>query len=115
MRVNINNDSLQNQKTAIAEMKDRQAPVVNTLGGNEITALPNVYAGWLDSELMCEVLDIPKGSKVLDLCTGTGVIAIKAAQLGAKNVVAVDLNPEAVKSAILNKNRLGLRQMDPHG
>jgi release factor glutamine methyltransferase len=110
--MDVTNDSLQNQKNAIAEMKERGSPVINTLGGNEITALPNVYAGWLDSELMCEVLDIPKDSRVLDLCTGTGVIAIKAAQLGAKNVIAVDLNPEAVKSAILNKNKLGLQQVD---
>lgn len=44
--------SLQNQKSAIEEMKQRDAPVINMLGGNKITALPNVYAGWLDSELM---------------------------------------------------------------
>jgi len=107
-----NEISLQNQKAAIEEMKQRQTPVTNVLGGNEITALPNVYAGWLDSELMCEVIQIPKDADVLDLCTGTGVIAIKAAQLGAKRVVAVDLNPEAVKSARLNARKLHLPQID---
>ena len=98
--------SLQNQKSAIEEMKQRDTPITNILGGNKITALPNVYAGWLDSELLCEVIQIPKDAVVLDLCTGTGVIAIKAAQLGAKQVVAIDLNPEAVKSAKLNADAL---------
>jgi len=39
---------------------------------------------------------------VLDLGTGTGILSIAAALLGAKNVVAVDLNPLCVKTA--NKN-----------
>jgi release factor glutamine methyltransferase len=102
----VNQASLQNQKSAIDEMKQRDQPVTNLLGGNKITALPDVYAGWLDSELMCEVIQIPKNAVVLDLCTGTGVIAIKAAQLGAKQVIAVDLNPEAVKSAKINVDAL---------
>lgn len=93
-------------------MKQRKAPEINVFSGNKITALPHVYAGWLDSELMCEVIKIPTGTEVLDLCTGTGVIAIKAAQLGAKQVIAVDINPEAVKSAKLNKEKLGLDQID---
>ncbi|MBL7205233.1 MAG: 50S ribosomal protein L11 methyltransferase [Desulfobacteraceae bacterium] len=40
--------------------------------------------------------------RVLDLGTGTGVLAIAAALLGAKNVLAIDLNPLCVKTA--NKN-----------
>jgi release factor glutamine methyltransferase len=108
----INKKSLNNQIMAIAEMKQRQQPVVTTLHDTKIVALPNVYAGGLDSELMCEVIDIPKGSKVLDVCTGTGVIAIAAAQLGASKVVAIDLNPEAVKNAIINRDALGLKQID---
>lgn len=102
---------LNNQQTAIEEMKNRHAPVTSHLGGNDIIALPNVYAGWLDSELLCEVLTIPRGAAVLDLCTGTGVVAMKSAQLGAGQVYAVDLNPEAVKSAQLNKEKLGLPQV----
>ena len=40
--------------------------------------------------------------RVLDLGTGTGVLAIAAALLGAKNVLAIDLNPLCVKTA--NRN-----------
>jgi release factor glutamine methyltransferase len=109
--MNTTDKSIQNQRNGIDEMKQRVGAVVNVIGGNEITALPNVYAGWLDSELMCEVIEIKKDAEVLDLCTGTGVIAIRAAQLGAKRVVAVDLNPEAVKCAKFNAEKLGLHQI----
>ena len=37
--------------------------------------------------------------RVLDLGTGTGILAIAAALLGAKRVLAVDLNPLCVKTA----------------
>lgn len=45
---------------------------------------------------------------VVDLGTGTGVLALAAAQLGACRVVAVDVNPLAVQEAAANvsKNRL---------
>jgi len=40
--------------------------------------------------------------RVLDLGTGTGVLAIAAAFLGAKNILAIDLNPLCVKTAYKN-------------
>ncbi len=40
--------------------------------------------------------------RVLDLGTGTGILAIAAALLGAKYVLAVDINPLAVKTASAN-------------
>ena len=41
-------------------------------------------------------------NKVLDLGTGTGVLALAAAFLGAERVLAIDLNPLCVKTAINN-------------
>ena len=43
-----------------------------------------------------------KLEKVLDLGTGTGILALAAARLGAKQTVAVDLNPLCVKTAQRN-------------
>ncbi|MFC1867734.1 50S ribosomal protein L11 methyltransferase [Thermodesulfobacteriota bacterium] len=43
--------------------------------------------------------------KVMDLGTGTGILAIAAASLGVKEVLAVDLNPLSVKTA---KNNVSL-------
>ena len=40
--------------------------------------------------------------RVLDLGTGTGVLALAAALLGAEGVLAVDINPLCVKTAIHN-------------
>lgn len=42
------------------------------------------------------------GDTVIDVGTGTGVLSIAAALLGAKNVTALDLDEVAVQSAILN-------------
>jgi ribosomal protein L11 methyltransferase len=39
------------------------------------------------------------GVSVLDLGTGTGILAIAAAKLGAASVLAVDISPEAVAAA----------------
>ncbi|UCB50913.1 MAG: 50S ribosomal protein L11 methyltransferase, partial [Deltaproteobacteria bacterium] len=46
--------------------------------------------------------------RVLDLGTGTGILAIAAARLGAEKVLAVDLNPLSVKTARRNVRLNGL-------
>jgi len=46
--------------------------------------------------------NIPKESTVLDMGTGTGVLALFAALKGAKHVVAVDINPHACSIAEKN-------------
>jgi len=48
--------------------------------------------------------------RVLDLGTGTGILAIGAALLGAERVFAVDNNPLAVKTANLNVKLNGLEE-----
>lgn len=103
---------LNNQTQVIEEMTRRTELIPVTVGGNLLDAAPNVYAGWLDTELLCDVVEISPGDRVLDLCTGTGAIAIKAAQLGAGWVTAVDLNPCAAVNAELNRQKLGIDNMD---
>jgi ribosomal protein L11 methyltransferase len=46
--------------------------------------------------------------RVLDLGTGTGILALAAALLGAEKVLAVDLNPLSVKTARKNVRLNGL-------
>lgn len=47
------------------------------------------------------------GMRVMDVGTGSGILAIAAAKLGAKDVLAIDIDPDAVKVArenvVLNK------------
>jgi len=43
--------------------------------------------------------EIKAGDRVLDLGTGTGILAIAAAKLGASRVLALDIDPQAVRAA----------------
>lgn len=61
-----------------------------------------------DSVPLVENFVIHNGDDVLDVCTGSGVIAIFSALKGARKVVAVDINPDAVKSAKINAERFGV-------
>ena len=45
---------------------------------------------------------VKKGDSIIDVGTGSGVLSIAAAMLGAKSVMALDLDEVAVKSAKLN-------------
>lgn len=71
-----------------------------------------VYAPQDDSWLLCEALDrgVPvAGRRVLDICTGSGILAIEAALKGAAEVIAYDISPLAVACASRNARRAGVR------
>lgn len=58
-----------------------------------------------DTSLLIDVLregSYPAGRRVLDLGTGTGAVALAAAQCGATSVTAVDLSLRSVAAAWLN-------------
>ncbi|MFF7361615.1 HemK2/MTQ2 family protein methyltransferase [Streptomyces sp. NPDC008125] len=66
--------------------------------------LPGVYAPQTDSYFLAAALrreGVGPGMDVLDLCTGTGTLAVRAAQLGAR-VTAVDISRRAVTAARVN-------------
>lgn len=49
------------------------------------------------------------GKTVLDLGCGTGRLALGAASLGAKEVVGVDIDKKAIKTALKSAKKLGLK------
>ncbi|MGG4131109.1 50S ribosomal protein L11 methyltransferase [Paenibacillus illinoisensis] len=53
---------------------------------------------------------IQGGEEVIDVGTGSGILAIGAIQLGAKHVLALDLDPVAVSSAKENVHLNGLEE-----
>jgi release factor glutamine methyltransferase len=64
-----------------------------------------VYAPQQDSRLLIDALQrcaLVAGRRVLDLCTGSGVLAVTAAQLGASRVTAFDICPRAVRCSLTN-------------
>lgn len=93
-------------------MSKRTKPFEVELADMDITVLPDVYPGGIDSELMCEIISVSDEDDVLDICTGTGAIALNAAQQGAKRVVGIDLNPQAIKNAKLNQQKFGLDKVE---
>jgi release factor glutamine methyltransferase len=84
------------------------------VAGLRLRVLPEVFnpALHFTSGFFAETLRlpglIPSGGAVLDLGTGSGIAAIAAARAGAGRVVAVDINPEAVRCATANVGRYGL-------
>jgi len=58
-----------------------------------------------DSMPLVNNMIINEGDRVLDMCTGSGVIAINAALKGASYVLAIDVNPNSVKSVETNHER----------
>lgn len=66
---------------------------------------PGVYPPQSDTWLLARVMRtaaIRPGSRLLDLCTGTGALALAAVRAGAGQVTAVDLSPWAVLAARCN-------------
>ena len=70
-----------------------------------------VYAPQADSRFLIDVMSRTvdlSGRSVLDLCTGSGVVAIAAAQRGPAAVTAVDICPRAVRCARFNASVAGV-------
>jgi release factor glutamine methyltransferase len=68
----------------------------------------NVYEPAEDSFLFAENLDVKEGERVLDMGTGCGILGIIAAKK-ASEVVAVDINPYAVRCIRENAKRNNVR------
>ena len=52
---------------------------------------------------------VAPGARVLDVGTGSGILAIAAAKLGAESVLALDIDPIAIKAARSNVRANGLQ------
>ena len=50
------------------------------------------------------------GMRVMDGGTGSGILAIAAARLGAKDILAIDIDPDAVKVAVENVELNGVQE-----
>ena len=58
-------------------------------------------------ELLIDRPEMVRGKTVLEIGTGSGLIAICCAEAGAERVVATDINPNAVSCAKRNAKRFG--------
>ena len=85
------------------------------VAGLDLTVLPSVFhpkmfvtSGFFAQFL--QSLDLT-GKSVVEVGTGSGILALSAAKAGAESVLALDINPAAVKAAQLNAGRNGLKQV----
>ena len=77
-----------------------------------VARLPGVFRPRSDTWLLAAVLGRQpalRGGAVLDLCTGSGALAVAAALAGARSVTAVDLSARAVLTVRINALLNGVR------
>ncbi|WP_133986938.1 HemK2/MTQ2 family protein methyltransferase [Rhodococcus opacus] len=70
-----------------------------------LVRLPGVYPAQHDSWALVEALKqeaLGPDSRVLDLCAGTGIVSVRAAEAGAGQVTAVDLSRRAWATTWMN-------------
>jgi release factor glutamine methyltransferase len=74
-----------------------------------IATLPGVFRPISDTWLLAGALrELAPGARVLDVCTGSGALAVTAALAGAAEVTAVDVSRRAVLTAGLNARLNGV-------
>ncbi|HYJ24719.1 MAG TPA: 50S ribosomal protein L11 methyltransferase [Acidimicrobiia bacterium] len=64
------------------------------LGPLDLILGEHTFAPTTISTLVADTMDVKEGDVVIDVGTGTGVLAIIAAKLGASRVLAIDNSPE---------------------
>ena len=80
--------------------------------GFRLTVRPTVFHPrfFVSSQRFAEFIDglDLRGKRVIDVGTGTGILALAAGRAGAENVVAADINPNAALNADENARSNGM-------
>lgn len=77
-----------------------------------IITLPGVFQPRSDARLLAAAMrrrGLASGARVLDVFTGSGALAVAAAQEGAREVTAVDVSRRALLTTWVNARRNGVR------
>src|SRR5450755_4039521 len=90
----------------------RRSTRVTRAAGFRLTVRPTVFHPryFISSECFAEFiggLDL-SGKHVVDIGTGSGILALAAARAGAENVTATDINPNAALTAAENARANGM-------
>lgn len=93
----------------------RALPDTSTLparGTRPLVRFPGAYQPQSDTTLLAKAIGrhpLVRGGSVLDVCTGTGALALAAWAAGAARVTAIDLSTRSVLNARLNSRLSGSR------
>ena len=104
----VNNWQIERQKKF--RHTPKQGITINYLE-KEFTVFKNVFWPFTDSQVLTKNMKVNPGDSILDVGTGSGVLAIFAANKGAGQVLAVDINPNAVKCAKVNVKKHGFKDI----
>jgi release factor glutamine methyltransferase len=75
--------------------------------GYDIVVLPQVFLPSTPSEVIAKFMQIKNGTRIIDVGTGTGILALIAGLKGGVGY-ATDINSNAVKNARLNLDKYGI-------
>ena len=97
-------DYIEGTRKVLDESKAETEPYKVIVCEKEFIVLPNVFSPkyFHDTELFAENFPVQSGEEMLEIGPGTGVISIVAIYKGAKKVLAIDINPDAVKNTQTN-------------
>lgn len=95
---------------------NRQRTTATEVAGLKLTVPPTVFHPkiFLTSAFFAnflQALDF-RGLRVVEVGTGSGILALSAAKAGAAYVLALDINPQAAKAAEMNARANGLAQVE---
>lgn len=104
-------DYIDGTRKLLEQSKAETESYTVTVLEKEFIVDPNVFSPkyFKDTELFAKNLPVRKGEEMLEIGSGTGAMSIIAIYKGAKKVVAIDINPDAVKNTQKN---ISLHQMD---
>lgn len=102
--VNVDRWQRSRQK-AFKEVPDEGRTI--TYLGKKFHVYPDTFWPFLDSQPLVRNFRVAQGETVLDVGTGSGVIAIFACYAQAARVLALDINPAAIRSATRNAQEHG--------
>jgi release factor glutamine methyltransferase len=98
--------------TAILTRLTERPTLTATYPEPAIAVSHNVYQPQEDSRLLVDTMHhtaLISGRRVLDLCTGSGFVAIAAAEMGCASVTACDICPQAVRCSRGNAALAGVQ------
>lgn len=105
-------ESLVNKYLETVDLRATHVPLQHIIGkqafmGYEFVVNANVLSPRQDTERLVEIVEeLSDGSSILDVCTGSGCIAISLEKRTHATVVGVDISPAALEVANTNKKLL---------
>ena len=98
----------------LERVRSHKEPYITEILGKEIIVYPNVMSPKYDWSPRFHIENMPnqKDKEFLEIGCGSGVISLFADFQGAKRIVAVDINPNAIENTKANFKKYNLKNFD---